>query len=143
VQRAYYGAASQWNGDAEGHVMFNSIIDWAMQQMAGEPKRVGRFAGDFKQPDLVPLPQLWGKAYVYDQNNQMQPRTDTTIIYPEGGLVIKFIEAEYGAEAMPKLLAALATARSFENLIEKSLGVPFAEFDQKWQAWAEQNITRQ
>jgi hypothetical protein len=37
--------------------------------------------------------------------------------------------------AMPKLLKAPRTAQSFADLIEKRLGVPFAEFDQKWQAW--------
>jgi len=37
--------------------------------------------------------------------------------------------------AMPKLPKALGTAQSFADVIENDLGVPFAEFDQKWQAW--------
>jgi hypothetical protein len=41
----------------------------------------------------------------------------------------------WGTLAMPKLLKALGTAQSFADVIENSLGVPFAEFDQKWQAW--------
>jgi hypothetical protein len=36
-----------------------------------------------------------------------------------------------GTPAMP----ALGTAQSFADVIEKGLGVTFAEFDQKWQAW--------
>ena len=28
VQRAYYNAATQWNGDADGHIVFNAIISW-------------------------------------------------------------------------------------------------------------------
>jgi hypothetical protein len=40
-----------------------------------------------------------------------------------------------GTLAMPKLLKALGTAQSFADVIENGLGVPFAEFDQKWQAW--------
>jgi hypothetical protein len=36
---------------------------------------------------------------------------------------------------MPKLLKALGTAQSLADVIENGLGVPFSEFDQKWQAW--------
>lgn len=32
-------------------------------------------------------------------------------------------------------LKALGTTQSFADVIENSLGGPFAEFDQKWQAW--------
>jgi|GEM_PF-2046688 hypothetical protein len=160
VQRVYYDAASQsqwrvrydaasqyaawhWNGDADGHVVFNAIISWALQQRESEPNQIPALTAALNPQELVPLSKLWGKAYVYDQNNQVQPRADRHIIYPEGGLVIRFIEQEYGAEAMPKLLQALGTAQSFADVIENGLGVPFAEFDQKWQAWVKRNISRQ
>jgi hypothetical protein len=142
VQRAYYHAASQWNGDAEGHVVFIAIMNWALRQMANEPNRIQDIPAPLNPKELVPLPELWGKAYVYDQNNQVQPRADRNIIYPEGSLVIRFIAQEYGAPAIPKLLKALSTARSFEDMIENGLGVPFAEFDQKWQAWAKANLAQ-
>ena len=32
------------------------------------------------------------------------------------------------------------TAQSFVDVIENGLGVPFAEFDQKWQAWIKTNL---
>jgi hypothetical protein len=61
----------------------------------------------------------------------------------EAYFVIRFIGQEYGAQVMPKLLKALGTAQSFADVIEQGLGVPFAEFDQKWQAWAKTNIPSQ
>jgi hypothetical protein len=54
--------------------------------------------------------------------------------------VVHFIEQEYGAPAVAEILKHMASAQSFSDLIEKSLGVPFAEFDQKWQAWVNQKL---
>ena len=55
-------------------------------------------------------------------------------------VVVRFIEQEYSEKSMPKLLKALGTAPSFANVIETGLGVPFAEFDQKWQTWVKTNL---
>jgi len=123
--------------------VFIAIMNWALRQMANEPNRIQDLPAPLNPQELVPLPELWGKAYVYDQDNQMKPRADSNIIYPEGGLVIRFIAQEYGAPAMPKLLKALGTAQSFADVIENGLGIPFATFDQKWQTWAKQNISNQ
>lgn len=78
-----------------------------------------------KAQELVPLEKLWGQANTFDSD----------IVYPEGTLVMHFVAQEYGVQAMPKLLKALGTAQSFVDVVENGLGVPFAEFDQKWQAW--------
>ena len=140
VQRVYYAAASQWNGDADGHIMFNAIIDWALQRMPDGPRRMGVFTAVLKPPDLVPLSQLWGKAYVIDQNNQMKMRSDSNVVYAQSALVAAFIEEEYGASAMPKLLKALDTAHSFADMIENGLGISLATFDQKWHSWIRTNL---
>jgi hypothetical protein len=141
TQRAYYGAATQWSGDAPGHIVFNSIINWAMEQFRDAPVDAAVSAAYFQTQTLAPLEDLWGKAHVLDQNNQMKPRADADIIYPQGNLVIRFIAHEYGAVAVPELLKALGTAESFADVIENGLGVPFAEFDQQWQAWVKTNLT--
>jgi hypothetical protein len=142
VQRAYYDAATQWNGDADGHIVFNAIIRWALQQR-GEPNAFPTIAADLDVQKLVPLKNLWGKRYVLDQERQvMVLRADANIIYSESYAVIRFIAQEYGAQSMPKLLKALNTAQSFSDVIETGLGVPFAEFDQKWQAWVKTNLAQ-
>ncbi|CAG0928892.1 hypothetical protein TFLX_01132 [Thermoflexales bacterium] len=135
VQRAYYDAATQWNGDADGHIVFNAIIGWAMRRHGDKPNALPSIISYLKSQPLVPWKDLWGKGYVF--------QADSNVIYPEGDLVIYFVEEEYGAQSMPKLLKALGTADSFAALIEKSLGVPFTEFDQKWQAWVKQNLSSQ
>ena len=56
----------------------------------------------------------------------------------EAFAVVYFIEQQYGKAAVPKVLKNIGQAQSFVDLIEKSLGVSFDEFDQKWQAWLKQ-----
>jgi hypothetical protein len=53
----------------------------------------------------------------------------------QASAVIDFIEQKYGASAVSKILKSISAAKSFSAVIETSLGVPFAEFEQKWQAW--------
>ena len=65
-------------------------------------------------------------------------RSIPNIAYTEALAIIYFIEQEYGKQSIPKLLKALGTAHSFAAVIETGLGVPFAEFDQKWQDWLTQ-----
>jgi hypothetical protein len=73
----------------------------------------------------LPLELLWnGPTERYDP-----------AIFDLAYATIYFIEQEYGAQSMPRLLSALGTAQSLADAVENSLGVPFAEFDQKWQAW--------
>jgi hypothetical protein len=49
-----------------------------------------------------------------------------------------FIKQEHGSTAVTRLLGSIASARSMSDVIENGLGVPFAEFEQKWQAWLKQ-----
>jgi hypothetical protein len=95
AQRAYYGAATQWHGGAPGHVVFNSVVDWAMAQLRNEPKAPSLTAAYLQSQELVPLEDLWGKAYLFDEERKMIVlRTDSNVIYPEGALVTHFIEQE-------------------------------------------------
>ncbi len=106
--------------------MLGMVTWWAVEHVQDLP--FNRQDASFQNP--LPLADLWGLA---NQSNQ-------DAIYREAHAVIYFIEQEYGAQSMPKLLKALGTAESFADVIENGLGVPFAEFDQKWQAWVKQNL---
>ncbi len=109
-----------------GDIMLGMVTWWAVEHVQDLP--FNRQDASFQNP--LPLADLWGLA---NQSNQ-------DAIYREAHAVIYFIEQEYGAQSMPKLLKALGTAESFADVIENGLGVPFAEFDQKWQAWVKQNL---
>jgi hypothetical protein len=54
--------------------------------------------------------------------------------------LLRFIEQEYGAALVTRLLGAIASAKSMSDAIENGLGVPFVEFDQKW---PKANVTEQ
>jgi len=140
TQRVYYGAATQWSGDSVGHIVFGSIIDWAAERSKGEPSDAHMLIGSLAAQPLAPLVDLWGAVHEFDQKQQTWVERgipDST--YMEAHVIIYFIEQAYGKQSMPRLLKALGTAHSFADVIETGLGVPFAEFDQKWQTWLKQN----
>jgi hypothetical protein len=140
TQRVYYGAASQWNGDSAGHIVFGSIIAWAAERSSDGPSDAHTLIDYLAAQPLAPLEDLWGAAHEFDQKQQIWvERSIPDIAYMEAHVIVYFIEQEYGRQSIPGLLKALETARSFADVIETGLGVPFAEFDQKWQAWLKQN----
>jgi hypothetical protein len=55
--------------------------------------------------------------------------------------LVRFIEQEYGAPAVTQLLGTIDSTKSLAEAIEAGLHVPFAEFDQNWQAWVKTNLT--
>ena len=63
------------------------------------------------------------------------PPSDYEAVYGQTYAVTHFIEQEYGAQSMPRLLSALGNAQSLADAVENGLGVPFDEFEQKWQVW--------
>jgi hypothetical protein len=98
-------------------------IDWPAPQWASGVKA-------YIQGSFSSWEDLWGE--ISDEGS-----------YHLAYSFIHFIEQEYGASAVTKILKSVHTAQSFRDLVEKSLGVPFAEFEQKWQMWAKQNIPGQ
>ena len=100
-----------------------SIMTWRAAEFALDMPLDTQIAS-FQNP--LPLAELWQKP-----DRSAPAEIDFREAYP----VIYFTEQAYGAQSMPQLLKTLDTATSFTDLIERGLGVPFAEFDQKWQAW--------
>jgi hypothetical protein len=92
-----------------------------------------------ERPDIESLPEL--KARLVAQPLPLETlwsvptESYNPAIYDLAYATIYFIEQEYGAQSIPKLLKVLGTAQSLAEVIESGLGVPFSEFDQKWQAW--------
>jgi hypothetical protein len=124
VQRAY-GQLSVTE-DRAGNLLLWAVSRWATMRAIERPdiESLPKLkASLIKWP--LPLEMLWnGPTERYDP-----------AIYDLAYATIYFIEQEYGAQSMPRLLSALGNAQSLADAVENGLGVPFAEFEQKWQAW--------
>jgi len=68
--------------------------------------------------------------------------SDTTTLATEAWGVIWLIEDRYGRDGVRKFLNAIGPAQTLSEVIENGLGLSYAEFDQKWQAWAKTNLAQ-
>lgn len=66
---------------------------------------------------------------------------ETPPVYGLAYQTVLFIEQEYGASALAHFLKGMRNALSFSDIVENGLGVPYAEFEQKWQAWLKRDVT--
>ncbi len=131
AQRIAYGRPVDSSFPApNGVIMMHTIANWAVSRVnnwgSAQKLRVNSMKSSLQPP--LPLENLWGP--VSDDNWQK--------VYMEAFAVVHFVEQQYGEAAVPNILKNLGQAQSFSDLIEKSLSVPFTEFDQQWQAWMKQ-----
>jgi hypothetical protein len=106
---------------------------WALDRIDPLPEEFQSLLGDLKQKPLLSLETLWEISRV------AEPGLALAQLYQ----LVRFVEQEYGASAVTQLLQAIDAAKSLPEAIENGLGVPFAEFNQKWQTWVKTNITDQ
>ncbi|HTP08528.1 MAG TPA: hypothetical protein VMP08_09775 [Anaerolineae bacterium] len=131
AQRIAYGRAV--NSLTKGAIIMNAIANWAGSSVnhtiSRDQLRIAwnKWLGSQSKP----LESLW----------EIGVDDDWQTAHTEAFAMIYFINEQYGAAAVPNVLRNLGQAQSLADLIEKSLGVPFAEFDQKWQAWVKQNLS--
>jgi len=111
--------------DQPGSGLLWAVIFWAIDRIDPLPAEFQRLLGDLKQKPLLSLETLW-KIGEIDE-----PGLALAQLYH----LVHFIEQEYGASAVTHLLGSIDSAKSLADAIENGLDVPFAEFDQKWQAW--------
>jgi len=120
------GQASSFIGERTSDTLLWAISYWATLR-AIEP------------PDIESLAELKARLttqpLVLETLWSIPTESYNPAVYDLAYATIYFIEQEYGAQSIPKLLKVLGTAQSLAEVIENGLGVPFAEFDQKWQAW--------
>lgn len=126
LQRAYGQPAA--TDERPSYLLLYGISQWATMRAANWPDTENLSAAKAalqKQP--MSLDDLWNVT----ENNYKA-------VYPMAYPVVRFIDQEYGAPAIARILKGIRTAKSFKDLIENGLSVPFEEFDQKWQAWLNQ-----
>jgi hypothetical protein len=127
AQRIAYGRLVSSSTLPDGAIVMFAIGNWASNR-ANHQISIDEPRLNWVKSNLQPtrtLESLW-KLGVDD---------DWRPAHAEAFAVVYFIEQEYGDTAVPNILKNLGLAQSFADLIEKSLGISFAEFDQKWQTW--------
>jgi hypothetical protein len=114
-----------------GRLIVDAAATWAIDHIDSLSEYFRSILGDVNQRALLPIDELWEKpdASMFEQ------------AYAQAYMLMRFIEHEYGAPAIARLLAAIGPAPSFSEAIEKGLGVPFTEFDLKWQIWTKKILT--
>jgi len=130
AQRAAYGQPPAFE-ERHGDALLWAVTVWATRRAMASSDTLFEWITVDRQA-LLPLDNLWGK---FTSENDVQKVS-------ESSAVIDFIEQKYGAASVAKILKSMRTAQSFADVIETGLGVPFAEFDQKWQAWAKANLAQ-
>jgi hypothetical protein len=128
ARRVAYGEA---NLERPGQLILDAGATWALEHIDSLSENVRSMIGDLNQRPLLPLDKLWEHP---DDSKFEQT-------YSQAYMLMHFIEQEYGAPAITRLLATVGSAPSFSEAIEKGLGIPFAEFDLKWQIWTKKILT--
>ena len=105
---------------------------WAIEHFDPLPEETWSQLGDPSQKPLLSLTTLWEVGRL----NEPGPALIQLV------QLLRFIEREYGEAAVTQLLSTIGSATSMSDVIENGLGIPFSEFDQKWQAWARQNLVQ-
>ena len=119
--------------DRPGDGLLWAASIWALNRVDPLPAETRGMLTDQQQKPFLLLEDLW------EGGGTDEPGLALDQLYQ----LVRFIEQEYGASAVTHLLGAIDSAKSMSDAVENGLGVPFAEFAQKWQAWAKQNITEQ
>lgn len=76
---------------------------------------------------LIPLTDMWQSPFSASPQERAQLRA-------QANELIKFIGDTYGADTVYQFFHALRGAQSLPQAIE-SVGLPYDEFELKWQAW--------
>jgi hypothetical protein len=131
AQRAAYGQPLTLNEDRDSDALLWAVAIWATRRAVDSSDTLFEWI-TVDQQALLPLSDLWGNI---TSENGVQKASQVSA-------VIDFIEQKNGASAISKILKSIRAAKSFPDVIEPGLGIPFAEFDQKWQARAKANLTQ-
>ena len=97
----------------------------------GEPPRQ-TFADQLTGIRLVPLNALW-----YWPLNMPPDSNMLKIMRVEATATVAFIDTQFGADRVTRFLHSMATAQTFSEAIESSLGLKVEEFEGEWLKWIE------
>ncbi len=134
VQQAAYGRVSSSEPSQNGEVLIATIGGYALARLqssvAGTPIEDYLTSLNLNINNPPPLASLWEKL---DSTNADQ-------MYAEASALIRYIEQTHGWLTVVKLLKSIKQADSMSKLIELSLDLPLADFEQNWRAWLKSNV---
>jgi predicted Zn-dependent protease len=67
---------------------------------------------------------------------------DWTLAYCQAALYVDFMEAEFGGDALVRLLAAYAERKSTTDAIEEVFGLSVSDFEQRYRQFLDQHLAR-
>ena len=86
--------------------------------------------------DVAPLETVWDATLPYTS-------TQPNVMMAEAWTVIRFIDVNFGSDAVVKFLHAIGPATSLSQAIEAGLGIQYADFEQQWRDWLKQRLLLQ
>jgi hypothetical protein len=97
---------------------------------------------DHKRPVLSEV-ALAGKLLRFDGLSARFPeeRHDLILAYEQSRSLVEYITAAYGASRLLQLLNALGKGKSIDDAVQGTLGLPFAELEQRWVSRLSERIT--
>jgi hypothetical protein len=112
-----------------GRLIVDAAATWAIDHIDSLSEYFRSILGDVNQRALLPIDALWEKpdASMFEQ------------AYAQAYMLMRFIEQV--RRARHRAPAGHRPGAIFSEAIEKGLGVPFAEFDLKWQIWTKKILT--
>jgi hypothetical protein len=128
ARRVAYGEADL---ERPGQLILDAGATWAIEHTDSLPESARSIIGALNQRPLLLLDELWERP----ADAQFEQA------YAQAYMLMRFVEREYGAPAIARLMAAIGPAQSFSEAVEKGLGIPFAEFDLDWQIWTKKILT--
>ena len=125
------GGLAHWGTDPDGIMYIYPIGIWELARQGRVPSDTLPFQPQMLNgQDLLPLDSLWS----WSDSGSLGMEG---LISAESSALIKFIDETYGPETVIRFFKALRDAQSLSDAI-KVTGVPYGEFEKKWQDWLKQ-----
>lgn len=126
------GGPERWNQKRDGLMYLYAVGFWDLERRGRS--NIRRWQFPFR-PDLVTdmlalsSDTLWAwPADASEDNTRMR--------LANASALVQFIDETYGAETVVRFFRTLRFAQSLRHALDR-IGVPYDEFEAKWQAWIE------
>ncbi len=131
---AMYSIALQPNrgsGRRGAMPLIMAITRWELNRRGVTPANSLPYQTDLlSSTQSIDLESLWAVPFT-------NTRTSRAAMWTYSNALIQFIDEQYGAGTVIDFFGSLREAQSLSDAIDM-IGLPYNEFDAKWQAWLEQ-----
>lgn len=132
LARSIAGSREPWTPDRGGTLFVSAVAQWAGWR-ASATDRAELIRREVLNGQPLTSPQYLWDWSMRDGRNLRRPQTSANS-------VVVFIEERFGPEAVPAFLAAIGGARSLAAAVESSWPIAYADFEQQWRHWLEDQL---